>query len=55
MDINPLIKLASAKIASLLKGKTTLEIRKDFNIEGDFTQEEEQQMIKEEAWVFENL
>ena len=40
MDIPPLLDLACAKIASLLKGKTAQEIRTMFNIECDLTEEE---------------
>ena len=55
MDIYPLVSLTSAKIASLLKGKTTEEIRKEFNIKNDLTPEEEQQIIEENAFTLENL
>ena len=40
MDIPPLLDLACAKIASLMKGKTSQEIRTMFNIECDLTEEE---------------
>ena len=40
MDIPSLLDLSSAKIASLLKGKTAQEIRTMFNIECDLTEEE---------------
>ncbi len=55
MDIKPLLELASAKVASLIKGKTTEEIRKLFNITNDFTPEEEQQIAEENKWCMENL
>lgn len=55
MDIKPLLELASAKVASIIKGKTTEEIRKAFNIQNDFTPEEEQQIIEENKWCMENL
>ena len=55
MDIKPLLELASAKVASIIKGKTTDEIRKTFNITNDFTPEEEQQIIEENKWCMENL
>ena len=41
LDIKPLIELACAKITSLVKNKSVQEIRKFFNIENDFTPEEE--------------
>lgn len=55
MDIKSLLELASAKIASIIKGKTTEEIRTVFNIQSDFTQEEENQIIEENKWCMENL
>ena len=55
MDIKPLLELASAKVASIIKGKTTEEIRKTFNIQNDFTPEEEQQIMEENKWCMENL
>ena len=55
MDIKPLLELASAKVASLIKGKSTEEIRKLFSIQNDFTPEEEQQIQEENKWCMENL
>ena len=42
LHIVSLMELACAKIASLIKGKSTDEIRKTFNIVNDFTKEEEE-------------
>ena len=55
MDIKSLVELSSAKVSSDIKGKTTDEIRKEFNIEDDFTPEEEQQILEENKWCMENL
>ena len=55
MDIKPLLELASSKIASIIKGKTPEEIRKTFNIQNDFTPEEEQQIREENQWCLDNL
>ena len=55
MDIKPLYELSSAKIASIIKGKTTEELRRTFGITNDFTPEEEQQIIEENRWCMENL
>ena len=41
LDITSLLDLTCAKVASLITGKTTEEIRKQFNIVNDFTPEEE--------------
>ena len=55
LDIKPLLELASAKMASIIKGKTTEEIKQTLNINNDFTPEEEQQIIEENKWCMENL
>jgi len=51
LDIKPLLDLSCAKIASLIKGKTPEEIRKTFNIQNDFTPEEENQIREENKWA----
>ena len=55
LDIKSLLELGSAKISSILKGKTTEELKNIFNITNDFTPEEEQQIIEENKWCMENL
>ena len=55
LDIKPLLELSSAKVASILKGKTIEEIKQTFGITNDFTPEEEQQIIEENKWCMENL
>ena len=47
MDIKNLLELASTKVASIIKGKNTEEIRKAFGITNDFNPEEEQQILEE--------
>ena len=42
LDIKPLLELACAKVASLIKNKSIEEIRKFCNSENDFSPEEEQ-------------
>ena len=44
LDIKSLLELSCAKVASLIKNKTVQEIRTFFNIENDFTPEEEAQI-----------
>ena len=51
LDIPPLLDLASAKVASLIKGKTPEEIRQTFNIRNDFTPEEECFIDEKHRWV----
>jgi len=41
LDIKPLLELSCSKVASLIKNKSIQEIRKFFNIENDFSPEEE--------------
>ena len=51
MDIKSLLELTTAKVASLIKGKSIQETRKFFNIENDFTPEEEAQIMDENRWA----
>lgn len=51
LDIAPLLNLVSAKVATLIKGKTAEEIRRTFNIRNDFTPEEEAQVREENRWA----
>jgi len=39
-----------ANVASMIKGRNTEEIRKQFNIVNDFTPEEEAQVREENRW-----
>jgi S-phase kinase-associated protein 1 len=55
LDIKPLLELACAKVASLIKNRTIPEIRKFFNIENDFTPEEEAQIMEENKWAEESF
>lgn len=50
MDVKPLLDLTCATVASMIKGKKPEEIRKLFNIENDFTPEEEAQVREENKW-----
>ena len=54
LDIKPLIELASAKIASKIRGTTTESIRKEFGIE-NFSKEEEEQINKDKDYLERNL
>jgi len=47
MDVKALLGLLCAKIASMMKGKTADQIRKTFNIRGEFTPEEEEEIRKD--------
>ncbi|KAJ3413978.1 hypothetical protein HDV05_007267 [Chytridiales sp. JEL 0842] len=51
MDIKPLLDLGCKTVANMIKGKTAEQIREMFNIENDFTPEEEEQIRKENEWA----
>mmetsp|Transcript_43173 Transcript_43173/g.31541 ORF Transcript_43173/g.31541 Transcript_43173/m.31541 type:complete len:163 (+) Transcript_43173:31-519(+) len=55
LDIKPLLELSCAKVASLIKNRSIQEIRKFFNIENDFTPEEEAQIMEENKWAEESF
>ncbi|XP_065193661.1 S-phase kinase-associated protein 1-like [Sycon ciliatum] len=50
LDIKSLLVAACKTVAYIIKGKTTEEIRKTFNIVNDFSPEEEEKIRKENAW-----
>jgi len=54
MDIKPLLDLTCAKLASMIKGRTPEQIRKAFNIQNDFTPEEEEAVRAENKWAEES-
>jgi S-phase kinase-associated protein 1 len=51
LDIKRLVDLISAKVASMIRGRTSEEIRAIFNITNDFTPEEEARVREENAWI----
>eukprot|EP01084_Bolivina_argentea_P039709 73381_1 len=51
LKIKPLLDLTCAKVASMIKGKTPEEIRKRFNIQNDFSPEEEEAVRAENKWA----
>ena len=53
LDIKSLLDLTCMTVADMIKGKTPEEIRKTFNIENDFTTEEEEELRRENQWAFE--
>ena len=55
LDIPPLQELASAKVASIIKGTTSDEIRQEFNLQAEFTQEEERAILEENKYNMENI
>ena len=51
MDIKPLLDVGCKTVANMIKGKSPEEIRKTFNIQNDFTPEEEEQIRRENEWA----
>ncbi|KAG4102473.1 E3 ubiquitin ligase SCF complex, Skp subunit [Neocallimastix lanati (nom. inval.)] len=54
LDIKDLLDLGCKTVANMIKGKKVEELRKLFNIQNDFTPEEEEQIKKENAWCEEH-
>lgn len=50
LDIASLLDLMCAQVASMIKGRSAEEIRRQFNIVNDFTPEEEAQVCEENRW-----
>ncbi|RZC86490.1 hypothetical protein C5167_030570 [Papaver somniferum] len=53
LNIMELLDLTCQTVADMIKDKTPEEIRKTFNIENDFTPEEEEEVRRENQWAFE--
>lgn len=51
LDIKALLDVGCKTVANMIKGKTPDEIRKTFNIQNDFTPEEEDQIRRENEWA----
>jgi len=51
LDIKSLLDVCCKAVANMIKGKSSEEIRKVFNIVNDFTPEEEAQIRKENEWA----
>lgn len=51
LDIKPLLDVGCKTVANMIKGKSPDEIRKTFNIQNDFTPEEEEQIRRENEWA----
>ena len=51
LDIKPLLDLCCAKAYSFIKSKSIEEIREIYEIENDFSPEEEAQIMDENKWA----
>ncbi len=54
IDLKSLLDAGCAKVASMIKGQTPEQIRKTFNIENDFTPQQEQEVVAENRWAESN-
>jgi len=50
LDNKPLLELSCAKVATFIKGRTPEEIRNVFEIENDFSHEEEVRIREDNKW-----
>ncbi|KAK9282706.1 hypothetical protein L1049_010926 [Liquidambar formosana] len=53
LNIKGLLDLICQKVADMIKGKHPEKIREIFNIENDFTSEQQEQIRKDNSWAFE--
>ncbi|KAK9480055.1 SKP1 component, dimerization, partial [Lipomyces japonicus] len=51
LDIKALLEVGCKTVANMIKGKTPEEIRRTFNIQNDFSAEEEAQIRRENEWA----
>jgi S-phase kinase-associated protein 1 len=51
LDIKALLDVGCKTVANMIKGKSPEEIRKQFNIQNDFSPEEEDQIRRENEWA----
>ncbi|KAJ2809142.1 hypothetical protein H4R20_000321 [Coemansia guatemalensis] len=50
LDVPPLLDLVGYTVANKMKGKTVAEMRDTFQVKNDFTPEEEEKVLRENAW-----
>lgn len=54
LDLKHMLNLTCKAVAEMIKGKTPTEIKKVFGIEGDFTDAERDQVIRDNPWLLES-
>ena len=52
MDVQSLVELGCAKVGSMMKNKSVVELRQMFNIVNDFTPEEERSILEGKADIW---
>lgn len=53
LEVKELLDLACQKVADMIRGKTPEQIRQTFGMKNDFSQEEQEEIVKENKWAFE--
>lgn len=51
LDLKPMLDVCCKAVAEMIKGKTPDEIKKVFGVEGEFTQEEKEQVLRDNPWL----
>tara|TARA_B110000003_G_scaffold261385_1_gene283043 strand:- start:593 stop:1156 length:564 start_codon:yes stop_codon:yes gene_type:complete len=51
LDLKPMLDVCCKAVAEMIKGKTPDEIKKVFGVEGEFTQEEKEQVLIDNPWL----
>merc|ERR1719183_1730702 len=54
LDLKPMLDVTCKAVAEMIKGKTPDEIKKVFGVEGDFTDEEKAQVLRDNPWLEED-
>lgn len=54
LNIEKLLDLTCKAVAEQMKGRSIVEIRKKFNIVNDYTEEEEEEVCRENSWAFQS-
>ncbi|KAL3834474.1 hypothetical protein ACJIZ3_009210 [Penstemon smallii] len=55
LDVKSLLDLITGKMADMIKDKSVKWMRKNFNLQNDFSPEEEEKIRKEYAWAHEGV
>ena len=55
LDIHPLLELGCAQVAQVIKPMSIPQIREYFDIQNDFSPEEEAQIVDENIWAEESF
>jgi len=51
LDIKSMLDVTCKAVAEMIKGKTPTEIKKVFGVDGDFSPEEQEQVLRENPWL----